>query len=118
MYAIGDVITDGAMLAHKAEEEVAVFVAEIIHGEKPHINYLLIPSVTYTWPEVAGVGTFLEEQLNRKNIPYKKGVFPFMASGRAAASGDTEGFVKVLAHEETDEILGVQIIGHSRVRQI
>ena len=108
IYAIGDVI-DGPMLAHKAEDE-GVFVAEIIAGQKPHINYLLIPSVAYTWPEVAGVG-YTEEQLKEKNIPYKKGSFPFKASGRARASMDTEGFIKVLAHKDTDEILGVQMIG-------
>lgn len=108
IYAIGDVI-QGAMLAHKAEDEGA-FVAEVMAGQKPHINYLLIPSVAYTWPEVAGVG-YTEEQLKEQNIPYKKGSFPFKASGRARASMDTEGFIKVLAHKDTDEILGVQMIG-------
>lgn len=108
IYAIGDVIK-GAMLAHKAEEE-GVFVAETIAGQKPHVNYLLIPGVVYTWPEVASVG-YTEEQLKEKGTPYKSGSFPFKASGRARASMDTDGLVKVLAHKETDEILGVHIIG-------
>ncbi len=108
IYAIGDVI-EGAMLAHKAEDE-GVFVAEVMAGQKPHINYLLIPSVAYTWPEAAGVG-YTEEQLKEKNIPYKKGSFPFRASGRARASLDIDGLIKVLAHKDTDEILGVQMIG-------
>ncbi len=108
IFAIGDVIK-GVMLAHKAEEE-GVFVAETIAGQKPHINYLLIPSVVYTWPEVASVG-YTEEQLKDKGNKYKKGTFPFKASGRARASMDTEGLVKVLADENTDELLGVHIIG-------
>jgi len=108
IYAIGDVVK-GAMLAHKAEEE-GVFVAETILGQKPHINYNLIPGVVYTWPEVAAVG-FTEEQLKEKGIKYKTGKFPFMASGRARASMDTDGLVKVLADAETDEILGVHMIG-------
>lgn len=108
IYAIGDV-TKGAMLAHKAMEE-GVFVAEVIAGQKPHLNYNLIPGVIYTWPEVASVG-YTEEQLKEKNIKYKAGNFPFKASGRAKASGDTDGFVKVLADQTTDEILGVHIIG-------
>jgi dihydrolipoamide dehydrogenase len=108
IYAIGDVIK-GAMLAHKAEEE-GVFVAEKIAGQKPHINYLLIPNVVYTWPEVAAVG-YTEEQLKEKEIPYKSGSFPFKASGRARASMDTDGLIKVLAHKETDEILGVHMCG-------
>ncbi len=108
IYALGDVI-DGPMLAHKAEDE-GMAVAERIAGQKPHINYLLIPSVVYTWPEIAGTG-YTEEQLKEKGMPYKKGKFPFRASGRARASGDIEGFVKVLAHKETDEILGVHMIG-------
>ena len=108
IYAIGDVIK-GAMLAHKAEEE-GVFVAETIAGQKPHINYLLIPGVVYTWPEVASVG-YTEEQLKEKGKKYKAGKFPFMASGRARASMDTDGLVKVLADAETDEILGVHMIG-------
>ncbi|MBC5994832.1 dihydrolipoyl dehydrogenase [Pontibacter cellulosilyticus] len=108
IYAIGDVVR-GAMLAHKAEEE-GVLVAEQIVGQKPHINYNLIPGVVYTWPEVAGVG-FTEEQLKEQGRAYKSGSFPFKASGRAKASGDTDGFVKVLADKETDEILGVHMIG-------
>lgn len=108
IYAIGDVIK-GAMLAHKAEEE-GVFVAETLAGQKPHINYNLIPGVVYTWPEVAAVG-FTEEQLKEQGRKYKLGSFPFKASGRARASMDTDGFVKVLADEATDEILGVHIIG-------
>ncbi len=108
VYAIGDVI-QGAMLAHKAEEE-GVFVAETIAGQKPHINYSLIPGVVYTWPEVAAVG-YTEEQLKEQGKKYKTGSFPFKASGRARASMDTDGFVKVLADAETDEILGVHMIG-------
>ena len=108
IYAIGDVVR-GAMLAHKAEEE-GVFVAETIAGQHPHINYLLIPNVVYTWPEVAGVG-YTEEELKTKGTPYKAGSFPFKALGRARASMDTDGLVKVLAHAETDEILGVHMIG-------
>ena len=108
IYAIGDVVK-GAMLAHKAEEE-GVFVAETIAGQKPHINYLLIPGVVYTWPEVASVG-YTEEQLKENGIPYKTGSFPFKASGRARASMDTDGLIKVLAHKDTDEILGVHMIG-------
>lgn len=108
VYAIGDVIK-GAMLAHKAEEE-GVFVAETIAGQQPHIDYNLIPGVVYTWPEVAAVGR-TEEQLKEAGIPYKAGKFPFKALGRARASMDTEGMVKVLAHQETDEILGVHMVG-------
>ncbi len=108
IYAIGDVVR-GAMLAHKAEEE-GVFVAEQIVGQKPHVNYLLIPNVVYTWPEVAAVG-YTEEQLKEAKRKYKTGKFPFMASGRARASGDLDGLVKVLADEDTDEILGVHMIG-------
>jgi dihydrolipoamide dehydrogenase len=108
VYAIGDVIK-GAMLAHKAEDE-GTFVAEIIAGQKPHINYNLIPGVVYTWPEVAAVG-FTEEQLKESGAKYKVGSFPFKASGRARASGDLDGFVKVLADATTDEILGVHMIG-------
>jgi dihydrolipoamide dehydrogenase len=108
VYAIGDVVA-GAMLAHKAEEE-GIFVAETIAGQKPHINYLLIPNVVYTWPEVAGVG-YTEEELKQKGIPYKVGQFPYRALGRARASMDTDGLVKVLAHKDTDEILGMHIIG-------
>ncbi len=108
IYAIGDVVK-GAMLAHKAEEE-GVYLAEQMAGQKPHINYNLIPGVVYTWPEVAAVG-FTEEQLKEQGKKYKVGSFPFKASGRARASMDTDGFVKVLADEVTDEILGVHMIG-------
>src|ERR1700743_333819 len=108
VYAIGDVVR-GAILAHKAEDE-GTFVAETIVGQKPHINYNLIPGVVYTWPEVAAVGQ-TEEQLKEKGVKYKTGSFPFRASGRGGASGDMDGFVKVLADATTDEILGVHIIG-------
>jgi dihydrolipoamide dehydrogenase len=108
IYAIGDVVR-GAMLAHKAEEE-GVMVAEILAGQKPHIDYNLIPGVVYTWPEVAAVGQ-TEEQLKAKNIAYKAGSFPFKALGRARASGDLDGFVKILADAKTDEVLGVHMIG-------
>ncbi|MBX2872732.1 MAG: dihydrolipoyl dehydrogenase [Saprospiraceae bacterium] len=108
IYAIGDVIK-GAMLAHKAEEE-GVFVAETIAGQKPHIDYNLIPGVVYTWPEVAAVGK-TEEQLKEAGVAYKSGKFPFKALGRARASMDTQGMVKVLADANTDEILGVHMVG-------
>lgn len=108
IYAIGDVVK-GAMLAHKAEEE-GVFVAESIAGQKPHINYNLIPGVVYTWPEVASVG-YTEEQLKEQGINFKTGKFPYKALGRARASMDTDGLVKILADKETDEVLGVHIIG-------
>jgi len=108
IWAIGDVVR-GAMLAHKAEEE-GVCVAEQIAGQKPHINYLLIPGVVYTWPEVASVG-YTEEQLKEQGRQYKTGNFPYKALGRARASMDTDGLVKVLADKQTDEILGVHIIG-------
>lgn len=108
IYAIGDVVR-GAMLAHKAEEE-GVFVAELMAGQKPHMNYNLIPGVVYTWPEVAAVG-YTEEQLKEQGKKYKVGNFPFKASGRARASMDTDGFIKVLSDEATDEILGVHMIG-------
>jgi dihydrolipoamide dehydrogenase len=108
IYAIGDVVK-GAMLAHKAEEE-GVFVAEQLAGQKPHINYLLIPGVVYTWPEVASVG-YTEEQLKAQGRAYKVGSFPYKALGRARASMDTDGLVKILADKSTDEILGVHIIG-------
>lgn len=108
IFAIGDVI-QGAMLAHKASEE-GVLVAEYISGQKPHINYRAIPGVVYTWPEVAGVG-YTEEELKESGIPYKSGMFPFRASGRARASMDMEGFVKILSHKETDEVLGMHILG-------
>lgn len=108
IYAIGDVIK-GPMLAHKAEDE-GIFVAETIAGQKPHINYNLIPGVVYTWPEVASVGQ-TEEQLKEAGVKYKSGSFPFKASGRAKASMDTDGFIKVLADASTDEVLGVHMIG-------
>lgn len=108
IYAIGDVVR-GAMLAHKAEEE-GVMVAEQMAGQKPHINYLLIPGVVYTWPEVASVG-YTEEQLKESGRAYKTGSFPYKALGRARASMDTDGLVKILADKQTDEILGVHIIG-------
>ena len=108
IFAIGDVVR-GAMLAHKAEEE-GIFVAEYISGGKPHIDYNLIPGVVYTWPEVAAVGQ-TEEELKGKNINYKVGKFPFKALGRARASGDLDGMVKVLADATTDEILGVHMVG-------
>lgn len=108
IYAIGDVIK-GAMLAHKAEEE-GVFVAETIAGQKPHIDYNLIPGVVYTWPEVAAVGK-TEEQLKEAGIEYKSGSFPFKALGRSRASMDTDGFVKILADAKTDEVLGIHMIG-------
>jgi len=108
VYAIGDVVR-GAMLAHKAEDE-GIYVAERIVGQKPHIDYNLIPGVVYTWPEVASVGQ-TEEQLKEAGKKYKAGSFSFKASGRAKASGDTDGFIKVLADAETDEVLGVHMIG-------
>jgi len=108
VFAIGDVVK-GPMLAHKAEEE-GVMVAEIMANQKPHINYNLIPNVIYTWPEVASVGK-TEEQLNKIGIEFKKGQFPMRALGRARASMDIDGFVKILADKKTDEILGVHIIG-------
>ena len=108
IYAIGDVVR-GAMLAHKAEEE-GVMVAEILAGQKPHIDYNLIPGVVYTWPEVAAVGK-TEEQLKAEGVEFKAGSFPFKALGRARAGGDTDGFVKILADAKTDEVLGVHMIG-------
>ncbi len=108
IYAIGDVVR-GAMLAHKAEEE-GTMVAEILAGQKPHIDYNLIPGVVYTWPEVAAVGQ-TEEQLKAAGVAYKSGSFPFKALGRARASADLDGFVKILADAKTDEVLGVHMIG-------
>ena len=108
IYAIGDVVR-GAMLAHKAEEE-GTMVAEILAGQKPHINYNLIPGVVYTWPEVAAVGK-TEEELKEAGVEYKSGQFPMRALGRARASMDIDGFVKILADAETDEVLGVHMIG-------
>ena len=107
IYAIGDVIP-GAMLAHKAEEE-GIFVTESLAGQKPHIDYNLIPGVVYTWPEVAAVGK-TEETLKAEGIPYKVGKFPIKALGRSRASGDIEGMIKVIAHKDTDEILGVHML--------
>ena len=108
IYAIGDVIK-GAMLAHKAEEE-GVLVAEVMAGQKPHIDYNLIPGVVYTWPEVASVGK-TEEELKESGVAYKSGQFPMRALGRSRASGDTDGFVKILADKSTDEVLGVHMVG-------
>jgi dihydrolipoamide dehydrogenase len=108
IYAIGDVVR-GAMLAHKAEEE-GVMVAELIAGQKPHINYNLIPGVVYTWPEVASVGQ-TEEQLIASGVAYKSGQFPMRALGRSRASGDLDGFVKILSDAQTDELLGVHMVG-------
>ena len=108
IYAIGDVVK-GAMLAHKAEEE-GVFVAETIAGQKPHIDYNLIPGVVYTWPEVAAVGK-TEEELKEAGVAYKVGQFPMRALGRARAGGDIDGFVKILADKSTDEVLGIHMIG-------
>ncbi len=108
IYAIGDVVR-GAMLAHKAEEE-GVLVAEYLAGQHPHIDHNLIPNVIYTWPEVAAVGK-TEEQLKEAGVPYKTGQFPMRALGRARASMDTDGFVKILADATTDEVLGVHMIG-------
>ena len=108
IYAIGDVIK-GSMLAHKAEEE-GVFVAEHICGQKPHIDYNLIPGVVYTWPEVASVGKN-EEELKQIGVSYKVGQFPMRALGRSRASSDLDGFVKILADSKTDRVLGVHIIG-------
>ncbi len=108
IYAIGDVIA-GPMLAHKAEDEGSA-VAEVIAGQKPHIDYDAIPAVIYTAPEVASVGKS-EEDLKAAGIAYAVGKFPFTANGRARANGDTEGFVKILADAKTDRVLGVHIIG-------
>jgi dihydrolipoamide dehydrogenase len=108
IYAIGDVVK-GAMLAHKASEEGSM-VAEIIAGQKPHIDYNLIPGVVYTWPEVAAVGK-TEQELKDAGVKYKAGQFPMRALGRSRASMDLDGFIKILADEETDEILGVHMIG-------
>lgn len=107
IYAIGDVVR-GPMLAHKAEEE-GVYVAELIAGQKPHINYDLIPGVVYTWPEVAAVGK-TEEELKAAGVKYKAGSFPVKALGRARASMDIMGMVKILADAETDEVLGVHMV--------
>ena len=108
IYAIGDVVRV-AMLAHNASEEGS-FVAEVIAGQKPHINYNLIPGVVYTWPEVASVGK-TEEQLIEAKVDYKSGQFPMRALGRSRASGDTDGFVKILSDAKTDEVLGAHMVG-------
>jgi dihydrolipoamide dehydrogenase len=108
IHAIGDVIA-GPMLAHKAEEE-GVALAEMLAGQRPHLNYNAIPGVVYTWPEVAAVGE-TEEQLKARGQAYKVGKFPFTANGRARAMGDVDGFVKLLADRETDRLLGAHIIG-------
>ncbi|MCC9043976.1 dihydrolipoyl dehydrogenase [Myroides sp. M-43] len=108
IYAIGDVVR-GAMLAHKAEEE-GVMVAEFLAGQRPHIDYNLIPGVVYTWPEVASVGK-TEEQLKAEGVDYKAGSFPFKALGRARASAETDGLVKILADKNTDEVLGIHMVG-------
>ena len=107
IYAIGDVVR-GMMLAHKAEDE-GVYVAELLAGQKPHINYNLIPGVVYTWPEIAAVGK-TEEELKDAGISYKVGNFPIKALGRARASMDTAGFIKIIADAKTDEVLGVHMI--------
>ena len=108
IYAIGDIINKGPMLAHKAEDE-GIAVAEIIAGQSGHVNYDVIPAVIYTSPEVATVGK-TEEQLKKENIKYKVGKFPFLANSRAKVNSETEGFVKILADEKTDKVLGVSII--------
>jgi len=107
-YAIGDVVR-GPMLAHKAEEEGIACVEQIVTGYG-HVNYDAIPGVVYTHPEIASVGK-TEDELKSSNVPYKKGVFPFQANGRARALGATDGRVKILAHRDTDRILGVHILG-------
>lgn len=108
IYAAGDLVR-GPMLAHKAEEE-GVAIAEIVAGKPGHVNYNTVPSVIYTWPEVASVGD-TEEQLKAKGVNYKSGKFPFVANGRAKAMGATDGEVKILADANTDRVLGVHIIG-------
>jgi dihydrolipoamide dehydrogenase len=114
LYAIGDVVR-GPMLAHKAEEE-GVMVAELIAGQKPHLDLATIPWVIYTSPEIAWVGK-TEQQLKAEGIAYKVGQFPFLANGRALGQGDSRGFVKMLAHAESDEILGVHIV-NSRASEL
>ena len=108
IYAIGDVINKGPMLAHKAEDE-GIAVAEIIAGQAGHVNYDVIPAVIYTSPEVAMVGK-TEEQLKKENVKYKVGKFPFLANSRAKVNNETEGFVKIIADEKTDKVLGVSMI--------
>ena len=109
IYAIGDVINKGPMLAHKAEDE-GIAVAEVIAGQAGHVNYGVIPAVIYTNPEVASVGK-TEDQLKNENISYRIGKFPFLANSRAKVNNETEGFVKIIADEKTDKVLGVSIIG-------
>lgn len=108
VYAVGDVIR-GPMLAHKAEEEGVACVESIVTGFG-HVNYDAIPGVVYTHPEIASVGR-TEEQLSESGVPYRKGKFPFAANGRAKAIAETEGFVKILSHDQSDRVLGVHIIG-------
>ena len=108
IWAIGDVV-GGLMLAHKAEDE-GTAAAELIAGQAGHVNYDAIPSVVYTWPEVAHLGK-TEEQLKAEGVAYKAGRFPFSANGRARANGETEGFVKILADAKTDRVIGCHIIG-------
>lgn len=115
IYAIGDLIP-GPMLAHKAEEE-GVAVAEIIAGQAGHVNYETVPGVIYTHPEVASVGK-TEDELKAESIPYKAGSFPYSANGRAKSLGDSDGVVKVLAHKETDRLLGVHILGSRAAEMI
>ena len=110
IYAIGDVINKGPMLAHKAEDE-GIAVAEIIAGKAGHVNYDVIPAVIYTSPEVAMVGK-TETELKEKNIKYKVGKFPFLANSRAKVNNEKEGFVKIIAEERTDKVLGVSIISN------
>ena len=109
IYAIGDIVDKGPMLAHKAEDE-GIAVAEIIAGQAGHVNYDVIPAVIYTSPEVAMVGK-TEEQLKKENIKYKIGKFPFIANSRAKVNSETEGFVKIIADDKTDKVLSVSIIG-------
>jgi dihydrolipoamide dehydrogenase len=110
VYAIGDIVR-GPMLAHKGSEE-GVMVAEIIAGHKAQMNYDIVPNVIYTHPEVASVGQ-TEEEIKAAGEPYNVGVFPFAASGRAMAANDTDGMVKIIAHADTDRILGCHIVGPS-----
>jgi dihydrolipoamide dehydrogenase len=108
VYAIGDII-DGPMLAHKAGDE-GIAAAELIAGKAGHVNYETIPSIVYTWPEAASVG-MTEDQCKSRNIPYNRGIFQFRANGRAVTSDNLDGFVKIMAHKETDRILGCSILG-------
>ena len=108
IYAIGDLVP-GPMLAHKASAE-GIAAVECIAGKPGEVNYDALPAVIYTWPEVASVG-LTEEQLKDRDIPYCVGTYPFTGAGRARCMGETEGFVKVIAHGKTDRILGIHIIG-------